>query len=584
MSLPAARLPAATDRAAAGGLIAPPRRDLLAWLPAATLLLFLTPVAAGLLGTLLPAFGWLPALGGEQLGLAPWRELLAAPGLAQAVRLSLTSGIVATLLSLALALGFCAACAGTRLFVAARRLLAPLLAVPHVSVAIGLAFLIAPSGWIVRLLSPWATGWTLPPDLATLQDRAGLALTLGLVVKETPYLLLVSLAAEGQLDAARGLGVARGLGYGPAAAWVKVVLPQLYPLIRLPVYAVLAFGLSVVDVALILGPATPPPLAPLILRWANDPDLAQRFPAAAAACLQLGLAAAAIALWAASERLVARLARGRLAGGGRGIAERFWLILAGGLMTATLGLAAAGTVGMGLWSVASLWRFPAPLPTAWTLDNWRRGLAGLAWPLSTSLTVGLVAALLALALTLGCLENEQRRRLARPRRSLWLLYVPLLAPQISFLFGLQAWLVALGIDGGWLALIWSHLLFVLPYVFLTLADSYRALDERFLRSAACLGAPPGRIFWRIKLPLLRRPLLIALATGFSVSIALYLPTVFAGAGRFATLTTEAIALAAGADRRLIGVETFLQSALPLVAFALALGLSPRRRQAAADRR
>jgi putative thiamine transport system permease protein len=253
-------------------------------------------------------------------------------------------------------------------------------------------------------------------------------------------------------------------------------------------------------------------------------------------------------------------------------------------MAATLGLAAAGTVGMGLWSVASLWRFPAALPTAWTLDNWRHGLAGLAWPLSTSLIVGLVAALLALALTLGCLENEQRRRLARPRRSLWLLYVPLLAPQISFLFGLQAWLVALGIDGGWLALIWSHLLFVLPYVFLTLADSYRTLDERFQRSAACLGASPDRIFWRIKLPLLRRPVLVALATGFSVSIALYLPTVFAGAGRFATLTTEAIALAAGADRRLIGVETFLQSALPLAAFALALGLSPRRRQPVADRR
>ena len=99
MSPPAASPSAAMDRAPASGLIKPPRRDLLAYLPAATLLLFLTPVAAGLLGTLLPAFGWLPALGGDQFGLAPWRELLAAPGLAQSVRLSLASGIVATLLS-----------------------------------------------------------------------------------------------------------------------------------------------------------------------------------------------------------------------------------------------------------------------------------------------------------------------------------------------------------------------------------------------------------------------------------------------------------------------------------------------------
>ena len=57
------------------------------------------------------------------------------------------------------------------------------------------------------------------------------------------------------------LAIARSLGYGPMAAWLKVILPQLYPLIRLPIYAVLAYGLSVVDMALILGPSTPPPFA-----------------------------------------------------------------------------------------------------------------------------------------------------------------------------------------------------------------------------------------------------------------------------------------------------------------------------------
>jgi putative thiamine transport system permease protein len=62
--------------------------------------------------------------------------------------------------------------------------------------------------------------------------------------------------------------------------------------------------------------------------------------------------------------------------------------------------------------------------------------------------------------------------------------------------------------------------------------------------------------------------------GFSVSIALYLPTLFAGAGRFATLATEAVAANAGADRRLAGVYGFLQAALHLAGFGLAL-LVPR---------
>ena len=74
--------------------------------------------------------------------------------------------------------------------------------------------------------------------------------------------------------------------------------------------------------------------------------------------------------------------------------------------------------------------------------------------------------------------------------------------------------------------------------------------------------------------MLLRPILLAAAVGFSVSIALYLPTLFAGAGKFATLATEAVAANAGADRRLVGVYGFLQAALPLAGFALAL-LLPR---------
>ena len=128
------------------------RGGLLRAIPALTLAIFLLPVGAGLIGTWLPAFGYLPALGGESFGLAPWRELLAAPGLGASIRLTLTSGFLATAVSLVLALGFVAACHGTRLFARLRRGLAPLLAVPHVAIAIGIGFLIAPSGWAARLV------------------------------------------------------------------------------------------------------------------------------------------------------------------------------------------------------------------------------------------------------------------------------------------------------------------------------------------------------------------------------------------------------------------------------------------------
>ena len=547
-----------------------PRPDLLKAVPALTLAAFLAPVAAGLLGTLLPAFGFLPALGGTEIGLDPWRRLLSAPELPAALRLTLTSGLLASVASVAIVVAFCAAAHGTRLFRALERLLAPLLAIPHAAVAIGLAFLLAPSGWLVRLLSPWATGWATPPDLATVQDPLGLALAVGLVVKEAPYLLLMTLAASGQVEVKESLAIARSLGYGPLTGWLKAVLPRIYPQIRLPIYAVIAYGLSVVDMALLLAPATPPPLAPLLLRWFNDPDLALRFCAAAGAILQLLVVVAAITVWRGTEAIVARLARVWIAGGRRGGGGRAIRVVAGGLMLLLVALAVAALAANALWSVAERWRYPAALPTEWTLLRWRHHAderTELVW---TTAALGATAALCALGLTLGCLENEQRHGLHVSNRGLWLIYAPLLVPQMSFLFGLQVLLVAIGLDGSWIGLVWSHLLFVLPYVFLALADPFRRLDERYARSARCLGASPNRVFWRIKLPMLRRPVLAALAVGFAVSAAQYLPTLFAGAGRFATLTTEAVGLAAGADRRVIGLYALVQAILPLLPFLLAV--------------
>jgi putative thiamine transport system permease protein len=368
------------------------------------------------------------------------------------------------------------------------------------------------------------------------------------------------------------LAVARSLGYGPVVAWLKAVLPAVYRQIRLPVYAVLAFSLSVVDMALILAPLSPPPLAVQVLRWFNDPDLSMRFVAAAGAVLQLLIVVAAIALWRLAEALLAWLGRAWIARGDRGGHGRIARAVSAALLQILVALAAAGLLLLALWSVTRRWRYPDAWPSTLSLETWVRQAPEIASITGTTLITGLIAAAIALALVLGCLENEQRRGLTLSSRALWLLYAPLLVPQVAFLFGTQVLAIQTGIDATWIALVWSHLLFVLPYVFLTLADPYRALDERYARTALCLGARPNRVFWQVKLPMLLRPVLFALAVGFAVSVTQYLPTLFAGGGRFVTLTTEAVSLSAGGDRRVMGVYAFLQALLPLLAFAAALAL------------
>ncbi|MBV9244988.1 MAG: ABC transporter permease subunit [Methylobacteriaceae bacterium] len=540
--------------------------------PALTIAALIGPIAAGVIGTLLPAFGYFPALAGRHFSLAPWHALFASPGLARSVLITAFVGTATTAVSLTLVMAIFAAFDGTRQFRIIRRFVSPLLAMPHAALAIGLAFLIAPSGWLVRIAAWAGAPIERPPDLLIVHDRLGLSLMAALIIKEMAFLFLMVLAALPQSDGSRALTLARTLGYHPAVAWMKAVLPRVYPQIRLPVLAVLSYSLSVVDVALILGPTTPPPLPVLVLHWMNDPDLRRRFLAAAAALLQLGLVVGAGLVWIALERNIINLARPWLIDGQRSGPEYATKVVAGAAVIVTAGAVLMLTTALTLWSVAESWRFPEVLPPTLTLTNWQSQIGAAPTPLVASLGIGALASGLALVLTVGCLEHEVRFGRRVTQRALWLLYAPLLVPQVAFLFGFDVVLAAIGIDGGFGEVLAAHLLFVLPYVFLSLGDPWRAFDERYRWTALCLGASPNRVLFRVRLPMLLRPLLTAAAVGFAISVGQYLPTLVAGGGRIATLTTEAVGLSAGGDRRIVAVYAILQMLLPALGFALAVAL------------
>lgn len=539
--------------------------------PITLVALLVLPVTAGLAMVLLPAFGYLPVIGREQLSLAPWQQLLAQPGLGRSVLVSLFSGLTSTALALLVVVLFLAASQGTWLDRSLRRWVSPLLSIPHAAVAFGFAFLIAPSGLTARLFSPWLTGWESPPDALVVNDPWGVALTLGLVLKEAPFLLLMSLAALPQLQPEKRLRLARSLGYTPVIGWLKVVLPSLYPLIRLPVYAVIAYATSVVDMALILGPRLPPTLSVSILGWFNDPDITRRLMASAAAVLQLGVTVLALLLWWLMEQGVRWSSRGWLVNGSRQRGATAVKIAGRGGLTVVTVAALAALAGLALFSVAGFWRFPELFPQALTLDHWQRSAPQLAGPLRTTLAIALVSTGVAALLVVAALEHEQRQQI-RPSRALWLLYLPLLVPQIAFLFGLIVAAESLGIRPQLALVMAGHLLFVLPYLYLSLAEAYRQLDPRWIHMAQSLGVTPNRAFWRVRLPLLLAPLLTSLAVGLAVSISQYLPTQLLGAGRVSTVTTEAVALASGGNRRLIGVWALVQAVLPLAGFMLALAI------------
>lgn len=538
--------------------------------PYICLLILFIPISTGFLGTLLPALGYFPALGEKTISFQYFRDFFAVASIGKSIFSSLYIGIISTFLSFFLAFFTVAIFYDHAWLKNIRKGCIPLISLPHAALAIALTFLIIPSGFLARIFSPWLTGWERPQDLLIAQDTWGISMIVTLVIKETPFLIIILISALSQIKVTQILLAFRSMGYQKWSIWLKCILPQIYQSLKLPIYAILVFSISVVDIAIIIGPQIPFPLAARILEWFNHPaDLNFKLSAAAGSLWLLLLCIFAICLWEIVVKIIAVIFRPMLSNGNRGYAWRKTNFVFKISLITTYGLTLLSLAGLFIWSFAKSWRFPNLLPTSWTTTNWEFDLTTL-WELFyNSLFLGFFSALISIILVILCLEREKRFFKTLTSKGLFLIYIPLLIPQISTMFGFQIFIARINYEGKLLVVLWSHLIFVLPYVFLSIGDTYRSFDQRYENIALGLGVSKWKFFWKVKFMLLLEPILFVFTIGFSVSISLYIPTVFVGAGRINTITTEAVNLFSGANRKTIGVYTTLQMLLPFVFFTAA---------------
>ena len=540
-----------------------------------------TPLLLGSALALAPAFTQTSLVAnstGQTGQLIPpaFLTLLSTPGIATSAITSLVSGLLTPAISLAIVFLFLAATQGNRIGNAIAKLSAPVLAIPHAAAAFALALLLAPSGVASRVIAS-LLGWDLPPDYLFINDPNGLALILGLVLKEAPFLLLISLAALPSLGAPRRVALARTLGYKPTTAWLLTVAPVLYPLVRLPLFAVIVFASSAVDVALILGPSLPPTLSVRLLEWFVAPEIESRQLASAAALLQLVVSLSALGIWLLFERVVARAFAPLAARGASRLSARrvtydtALTALGNALLPLSLAFILMGIGALMLTSVGTEWRYPALVPSVWSTQQWTSALSEWRAPLFNATMIALLSVTAALALSLFTLEAQARSSVSTARIATFL-YLPLLVPQVVFISGIAVLAERALLPPSLTLVAAGHFLFVLPYVYLTLQGGYARFDTRWLMLAKTLGASNTVCFWRIRLPLLSSQLVTAVMLGLAISLSLYLPTQILGAGRIPTLTTEAIALVSSGNRSTIGTWALLQSALPTLCFMLALVL------------
>jgi len=540
------------------------------------LLLLCIPVLAGLVGVIFPALGYFPAIGANSFSLDVFRTLFALDDIWHMVWLSLFTGVGSTLLAMAGAFLLLATFYQSSWLEKVQGLLSPFLVFPHAAAAIALLFVLSPSGIFARLMvlggddAPPAAGSSFFP-----YDEFGFSVLLALSLKELPFIILMALSVMSQpLIKKKLLGyvnVGASLGYSPTASFFKLVAPSIFTQIKLPILAVLVFATSNVEIPLILGSNNPSTLAVAIMHWFNHIDLSMRLLASGAAVLQVAVSGVALLLFFAVEHFLMYLGKQSLMKGRRHGADALVRGIGYGIVSLYVILISTVIYAVVMYSIAKHWPFPALLPEGVTFLHWGTALEALATPLVNSLLLGMLVSTSAMLLVLFTLESEQLKPAARHANSAFSisLFLPLLVPGVAFLYGL-VWFQQLVLQNAvWFHTYIAHMVYVVPYVFLSMAVAYRKFDNRYAMVAQSLGKTPWQVFYRIKLPLMLNAILVPWALGLAISFSQYLPTLLASGGTIATITTEAVASVSGSSTRLTAVYVIIQGAMPLIGFVIA---------------
>jgi len=502
----------------------------------------------------------------DGFSLSGWEALFAHPQFPKALALSLFTGSVATLAALTASLLIAGA-----LFQSGdlRRLAKPLgamLALPHLAFAVGFSILIMPSGLIARVMAT-LFGWASPPAFSTVHDPLGLALIVALAAKETCFLLFVLAQAFSREDRRLNLlgqtSAAQAMGHSSLSITLRLLLPQIWRELRWPLVIVFVYAASVVDMAAVLGPNQPPTLAGLAWSDINSARVENNLRGGAAAlmlALVLGMAAGLIST--ALQALTPAFKRYATHGPSH---TNFptWLALL--KWRGIAGLFAASGLVLLIVSFAQLWTFPDIIPQVMNTTAWEQ-IGARPDALVTSLMLGLSCAAVGLVVLVAWLETVA----AKYDQVVLVLSMAFLGlPALLTGLGEYRLLLQMGYVATWQGLFIAHLLPTVAYMFILLAGPYRSFDPRWRAASDGLMAGRATFLWKIKWPLLRAPLASAAAVGFAVAFAQYVPAQLVAAGRFDTLTIEAVTLSSGGNRPLLAAFAFLLMLPPLLAFWLA---------------
>ena len=527
------------------------------------------PILCGFLGFFLPSFNYLPILGKGEFSLNYFYISMNIPGIYKSILLSIFTGLVSTALALFFSQVILLYFFKTKIYNYLKIIISPLIALPHITMAIGLIFILSPSGLFLRFVSPWLTGFDRPPNTYIFPDEYGFLLILGLMLKEIPFLVLVSLSALREFSSTKFFDLGKSFQHSIFSTWFILIFPIIYKKIRLVIFIIIAFSSSVVDMSLLLAPSTPSTLSVRILQTFQSSDIDSFFIASNLSLIQLLIIMILLAVWIVFEKIIKLKCFFNFFIKITSFKSEFlkFAILFFNIILFLLSF--TGIICSILWGFSENWYFPNFFPNDLNIDGFLSFYYQNRSLILISIFIPLIVSLLSISLTIIWVELLDYLKIQKNQFE-WIIFTPLFIPQISFLIGIQSFIILFNYNSFLIPLIFVQLFYVIPYCFIILAPALREVKLDYIKVASSLGKNRIDRLFNIKIPLVLPSLLTSFAIGMIVSFALYVPVYFIGAGRVTTLTVEALNLAMSGSKQDLGIATFFQILFPtLLLFTIA---------------
>ncbi len=521
------------------------------------------PILCGFLGFFLPSFNYLPILGKGEFSLNYFYISMNIPGIYKSILLSIFTGLVSTALALFFSQVILLYFFKTKIYNYLKIFISPLIALPHITMAIGLIFLLSPSGLLFRSVSPWLTGFDRPPNTYMFPDEYGFLLILGLMLKEIPFLVLVSLSALREFSSTKYFDLGKSFQHSSFSTWFILIFPIIYKKIRLVIFIIIAFSSSVVDMSLLLAPSTPSTLSVRILQIFQSSDMDSFFIASNLSLIQLFIIIILHTIWIFFERIFKLKFFYIVFIKITSFNSEFLKITILCFSVILFLLSFMGIICSVLWGFSENWYFPNFFPNDLNVDNFLIFYYQNKSLILISIFIPFIVSLLSMSLTILWVELLDYLNITKTQFE-WIIYIPLFIPQISFLIGIQSFIIFFNFNSFLIPLIFVQLFYVIPYCFIILAPALREVKPDYIKVAASLGKNRIDRLFKIKIPLVLTSLLTSFAIGMIVSFALYVPVYFIGAGRVTTLTVEALNLALSGSKQDLGIATFFQILFPVL--------------------